>query len=40
MIAIALAAIFLRARWVQIAAPLALMAVWVYYFVTLQSALK
>jgi len=40
MIALALAALFFRRRWVQIAAPLGLMAVWVFYYSDLQAALR
>jgi hypothetical protein len=40
LIAIALAAIIFRNRWVQISAPILLSAIWVYYFIDLQSALK
>ena len=40
MLAVALPALFLRSRWVQLGAPLALMAIWVFYFADLQAALK
>ncbi|HWD27286.1 MAG TPA: hypothetical protein VG387_08975 [Rhizomicrobium sp.] len=40
MLAVTLVAMFVRSRWVQVAAPLALMAIWLFYFVDLQDALK
>jgi hypothetical protein len=40
MLVAALSAIFLRNRIVQLAAPLALMAIWVAYFTFMQAALK
>jgi hypothetical protein len=39
VLAVALAAAIFRARWVQVAAPFALTAIWVFYFTELQGAL-
>ena len=40
MMMCAAAALFIRRRWVQIAAPVGLMAVWVFYYSDLQAALR
>ena len=40
MLIVALAAMAFRARWVQIAAPILLLAIWTLYFIDLQGALK
>jgi hypothetical protein len=40
MLAVTLPALFWRNRWVQLASPMALMAIWVFYFADLQEALK
>jgi hypothetical protein len=40
MIVLSLAAMFIRARWVQTLVPVLLTADWIYYFADLQGALK